>query len=219
MTDQTNSPATAPALLTISSVVPDSAPAGKMLLVARWKSTDKRTIPATNQRRCVELPANIWTDAINNGTDSKSFLVFVHDAIEELARKYLSTIVESDNWLRTQVNEPAFSLSALLAWNEEQAALSGRLNGDTIKEWVSQSATVAAVSATHGAKVGAAIGEQFVKLAGPNHGLTPEKADKLLTNLWKAEDADSMTGLKVMLRLQAIRDKPANSDNVLDSIL
>jgi hypothetical protein len=59
---------------------------------------------------------------------------------------------------------------------------------------------------------------QLVKLAGPNHGLTPEKAGKILDNLWQASDADHLTGLRVMLRLQAIREA-TSADDLLSGIL
>jgi hypothetical protein len=206
-------------LLNISSVPAETLKDGEQQIVARWKSTDKRTIPAANARRAVILPATIWTAAVKTTDANKALELFMLDAVAELAKDYLSTICEESNWARTQVNEDAFSLSSLLTWQAEQAAISGRLNGAEIAEWVKQSATVKAVSTSHGDAIGKAIGDQFVKLASPNHGLTPAKADKLLSTLWQQSDADSTTGLRVMLRLQSIRDKVESSANVLDSIL
>jgi hypothetical protein len=143
----------------------------------------------------------------------------VHDAIADLAKDYLSTIVEESNWIRTQVPQESFTLASLLAWNAERAALSGRLNGEEIKKWIAESVTINTIAFKHGAEIAKALGEQFVKLASPNHGLTPEKASKILANLWNAEDANSNTGLRVQLRLDAISKKNADSANVLDSIL
>lgn len=208
-------------LITITSVPADKLADNQLQVVARWKDTDKRPIAAANRVRAVILPATIWTSnsdvtTITNG----SFRLFLLDAIAELAKDYLSYIVEASNWQRTQVNEDAFSISSLLSWQQEQAALSGRLNGEEISKWAKGSATVTAVATTHGAAIGDALAAQLVRLASPNHGLTPEKAGKILATLWKPEDADNNTGLRVQLRLTAIRDKSSEaSANVLDSIL
>lgn len=206
-------------LLNISSVAAETIAADSMQLVCRWKDTDKRPISAANRVRAVVLPANIWGDATAAAGENKQFALFISDALTDLAKQYLSTIVEESNWQRTQVPAESFTLAALLNWQTEQAAISGRLNSDEIKQWLSSSATIAAVSAAHGAAIAKALGEQLAKLAGPNHGLTPEKAGKILANIWRAEDADSNTGLRVQLRLSAIRDKQQNQQDVLDSIL
>lgn len=211
-------------LIQISSVAADSVKDNELQIVARWKDTDKRPISKENRVRAVILPATIWSNAVSiaaTGDDAATPMLRLHllDSIEELAKQYLSTICEESNWQRTQVPQEAFSLSALLTWQQERAALSGRLNGDEIKQWLSSSATISAVATKHGAEIAKALGEQLVKLASPNHGLTPEKASKILANIWQAADADSNTGLRVQLRLTAIRDKSNDSANVLDSIL
>lgn len=210
-------------LINITSVPAEKVETNQLQIVARWKSTDKNPVPECNKVRAVIIDGSTWNNepSINKLSDpsEKTLRLFLLDAIEEVAVSYLRSIVEDSKHQRTQVNLDAFSLSNLLQWQAEQAAISGRLNGDTIKQWISQSATVASVTSAHGEKVGKALSDQFIKLAGPNHGLTPEKADKLLSSLWKVEDADTTTGLRVMLRLQAIRDKAKDEANVLDSIL
>lgn len=219
-------------LIAISSVATESdkLPANTIQISAGWKNTDKKTVSAANRTRAIQLPANIWSDisigvqtapgTISEETDvAKQLRLLVLDAIADLAKNYLSAICEESNMLRTQVPLADFQLSSLLNWSAEQAALSGRLNGEEIAKWVKESATVIAVTQTHGAPIGKAIGEQFVKLASPNHGLTPEKAAKILANLWNPKDAESTTGLRVQLRLTAISKKTAESANVLDSIL
>lgn len=207
-------------MLTISSVPAAETKAEEMQIVASWKSTEKRQIPAANAKRAVILPANIWTEYPDIGKlENKDLRLHVLDSIAELARAYLAHIVEDSNWQRTQVNLDAFTLARLLEWQSEQAALSGRLNSDEIKQWLKQSATISAVSAQHGEKIAGALGEQFAKLAGPNHGLTAERATKILATLWKEEDAESNTGLRVMLRLQAISKKAQQSEDMLGSIL
>jgi hypothetical protein len=208
-------------LLNISSAVIAAAAPGKLLIEQRWKQTaDGQQLAPANRYRAIELPADIWMapiTAMGNGTASQQFQLFVHDAIADLAKSYLKSICEESNMARVQVPQESFALDA---WNAERAAISGRLNGDEIKAWLKQSATVASVATAHGDKVADAFGAQLVKLASPNHGLTADKADKLLTNLWQAADVDTTTGLRVYLKLQAIRDKVATTEaNVLDSIL
>jgi hypothetical protein len=210
-------------LINITSVVPSTVEAGKQAITARWKNGKNpdgstKLVADANRARTVLLPATIWTEALT--TDDKPLKLFIADAIAELAKQYLAKICEDSNMSRTEVNEDAFSLSALLAWNAEQAAISGRLNGEEIKQWLSESVTVKAVTEKHGKEIATALGAQFVKLASPNHGLTPVKADKILANIFDAADADSTTGLRVMMRLQAIRDKVESTEaNMLDSIL
>jgi hypothetical protein len=207
-------------LINITSVAQESTNANEMQIVARWKDTDKRPISAANRIRAIVLPATIWKgDEAIQPIANQSLQLFVHDAIADLAKDYLSTIVEESNWIRTQVPQESFTLASLLAWNAERAALSGRLNGEEIKKWIAESVTINTIAFKHGAEIAKALGEQFVKLASPNHGLTPEKASKILANLWNAEDANSNTGLRVQLRLDAISKKNADSANVLDSIL
>lgn len=196
-------------LITITSVPADPVPANCIQVVARWKSTDNRPIDAANRVRAVILPATIWQDASTVATaHSPAFSLFVMDAVEELAKSYLSTIVEESKWMRTQVPEQSFTLASLLIWQQEQAAASGRLNGEAIKAWATKSATVTNFRTVSGsaAKADALIG-LFVKLAGPNHGWTKDKAGKMLDTLFSADDAKDSTGLRVMLKLQAIREK------------
>lgn len=207
-------------LINITSVPADKLEATQMQVVARWKDTDKRPIAAANRVRAITLPVDLWTGDASVSTVTNDVLrLFLLDAVADLAKEYLSTIVEESKWLRTQVPQEHFSLSALLAWQQERAALSGRLNGDEIKQWLKQSATIASIATKHGAEIAGALGDTFVKLASPNHGLTPEKAAKILSNLWDASDTDTNTGLRVQLRLTAISQKTESTANVLDSIL
>lgn len=209
-------------LLQISSVVPE-VKNGEIVITARWKETKDKPLNPNNRNRSVILPANIWSGEFSvsheDSDTAKQLRLVMLESINDLAKSYLSSICEESNMLRTQVPLEHFQLSSLLTWSAEQAALSGRLNGDEIKSWISQSVTIKQVHEVHGEKIAAALGEQFVKLASPNHGLTPEKADKILTNLWKPEDCDTTTGLRVQMRLTAISKKAEQTANVLDSIL
>jgi len=206
-------------LITITSVPAEVVPEGKLQIVARWKTTEAVTVPAANKQRAVLIPADMWKADIAH-EDNRSFQLFISDAVEELAKDYLTAIVRDSNWLRTEVNEDAFSLSSLLSWNAERAALAGRLNSEQIKQWITKSATVAAVKVAHSDKVAEALAAQFVKLAGPNHGVTQEKATKILSALWKEEDADDNTGLRVYMKLKSISEKKAEAtEDLLASIL
>lgn len=214
-------------LLTISSVPADNdkLSTGTLQIIARWKDSKEKTISPANRNRAVIIPESLWIDQLEcNVKDeekevSSALRLHILDSFAELAKDYLSAITEESNWLRTQVPLSHFTITNLLNWQAEQAALSGRLNGDEIKSWIANSATVLAVTNSHGAEIGKALGEQFIKLASPNHGLTPEKAAKILANLWKSDDTDSNTGLRVQMRLTAISKKSAQTANVLDSIL
>lgn len=209
-------------LINITSVPAEKLEDGKKQLIVRFKDTDKQPISKENRVRAIILPANIWSNQYSVtsevGSVARSLSLLLADTIEELARDYLSTIVRDSNWQRTTVNEDAFSLSSLLAWQEERSISQGRLNGDLIKEWVGRSFTITAMKENHSEKHATALGELFVKLAGPNHGITAEKATKLLSTLWNEKDADDSTGLRVMMRLQAI-SKKKEGDNLLEDLL
>lgn len=207
-------------LLNISSVVPEKLPENCLAITARWKDSKDRIVPAANRNRTVVLQSDIWSSDENVTVIQLDALkLHLLDSLEELARSYLQTTVEESNWQRTAVNESAFSLVSLLSWQAEQAALNGRLKGEEIKAWIAKSATILGVKEAHGDAIAKALGDQFVKLASPNHGLTAEKAGKLLANLWKQEDCDSLTGLRVSMKLTAIRDKTPEPKNELDDIL
>lgn len=212
-------------LLTISSVPAEKLESGMMQIVARWKDSEKKKISPNNRARAIIIPESLWIEKLQcEVTDeakeiSLALRAHILDSFAELAKSYLSAIAEESNWLRTQVPLSHFTITSLLNWQAEQAAISGRLNGEEIAAWVAESATVKAVAKTHGAEIGKALGEQFVKLASPNHGLTPEKAAKILSNLWNPDDTDSNTGLRVQMRLTAISKKNESSQSVLDSIL
>lgn len=220
-------------LLPISTTALESKdiPANSIQIAARWKDSKEKTISPNNRVRSILLPADIWNSincSINSdeeenqssaSTTNSQLRLLILDSIESIAKSYLSTISEESNWMRREVNLSAFFLPALLGWQSELAALSGRLNSDEIKSWIASSFTVQSIIQTHGAAIGTALSEQFIRLASPNHGLTPEKAAKILTNLWKIEDTDSTTGLRVQLRLTAISKKNESTASVLDSIL
>ena len=197
-------------LINISSKPQETIKADELQIVCTFKDTEKRPISAANKKRAVILPANIWQAATNN-IEGNSFRVFVLDAIEELAKNYLGTIVESSNWLRTQVPQEDFNLENLLAWQNQKNETSARLDAATIKAWAEKSATVSNARTVHGDKVAAALVDTFSKLAGPNHGLAPDRATKILSKLWQAADNNDPTGVRVQLRMQGIIDKAAKT--------
>ena len=207
-----------PTLINITSKPAETVNATQLQVIASWKSTEKQPIAAANSKRAVLLPANIWSAQTANMENS--FRVFVLDAIEELAKSYLSEIVKASNWMRTQVPQEDFQLENLLAWQNQRAEMSGRLDADTIKSWAEKSATVTNARTVHGDKVAAALIDTFSKLAGPNHGLAPDRATKILTKLWQAADNNDPVGVRVQLRMQGIIDK-ANKmqEDVLGDVL
>ena len=205
-------------LINITSKPQETVGANEMQVIATWKDTEKRPIAAANKKRAIILPANIWSDPTQNMQGA--FKVFVLDAIEELAKAYLSTIVEESDWLRTQVPQENFQLENLLAWQNQRAEMSGRLSADAIKAWAEKSATVTNARTVHGDKVAAALVDTFSKLAGPNHGLAPDRATKILTKLWQAADNNNPVGVRVQLRMQGIIDKANKTqEDVLGDVL
>jgi len=205
-------------LINISSKPAETVDATQLQIVCTFKDTEKRPISAANKKRAVILPANIWNDPTQNLQGS--FKVFVLDAIEELAKSYLATIVEESNWLRTQVPLEDFNLENLLAWQNQKNETSARLDAATIKTWAEKSATVTNARTVHGDKVAAALVDTFAKLAGPNHGLAPDRATKILTKLWQAADNNDPTGVRVQLRMQGIIDKASKlQEDVLGDVL
>lgn len=205
-------------LINITAKPQETVGANELQIVCTFKDTEKRPISAANKKRAVILPANIWNDSTQNLQGS--FKVFVLDAIEELAKSYLATIVEESNWLRAQVPLADFNLENLLAWQNQKNETSARLDAATIKAWAEKSATVTNARSVHGDKVAAALVDTFSKLAGPNHGLAPDRATKILTKLWQAADSNDSTGVRVQLRMQGIIDKAAKTqEDVLGDVL
>ena len=206
-------------LINISSKPAETVDATQLQIIASWNSTEKRPIAAANKKRAIILPADIWNANLQPITNN-SFRVFVTDAVEELAKNYLSAIVEESNWLRTQVPQEDFQLENLLAWQNQKNEASSRLDAATIKSWAEQSATVSNARSVHGDKVAAALVDTFSKLAGPNHGLAADRATKILTKLWQAADNNDPTGVRVQLRMQGIIDKAAKlQEDVLGDVL
>ena len=205
-------------LLNIATVAQENVPADKLQIIARFKDTEKRPISAANRIRAVLLSANIWSDNINHPENNNAFRAFIHDAVEELAKTYLATITEESNWQRKEVPAEDFNLANLLQWQQQRSELSARLNGDAIKQWAEQSKTIANITASHSKQHADALVSQFVKLASPNHGLDATKAGNIISKLFAAEDTEHMIGARILLKLEAIRDKPANSDDLLGSL-
>ena len=191
--------------------------AGEALIAYNWRSSKDKLVPDSQKHRSILIPVSLLvTDEVR--AVPVKFRGIVIGALEEIAADRLADFCQSSNMMATTISADLFQVDALLAWNAERQQLQQRLTADEVKAWAPTSATVAAVTAKHGAAHGSAMIAQLVKLAGPNHGLTPDKASKILANLWQAADADHITGLRVMLRLQGIRDA-TSSEELLDAIL
>lgn len=201
-----------PTLITITSVPQETVADNQLQVIARWKDSDKRTISKENRQRAVILPKDIWGADLGS-IDNKAVRAFMHDAVEDLARSYLQHVVEESNWQRTQVPQEHFQLSNLLSWQAEQAV--GRLTGEQIKAWIANSFTVKHVAEVKTPQVAKALGEAFVKLAGPNHGITKEKAETIIAKYWQNDDSDDNVGFRVFQRLDRI-SKKNNEDGLAD---
>ena len=190
---------------------------GEILIAYNWRSTAAKVVPESQKHRSIVIAADYLVTQEVREIPAK-FRGMVLSALETIASERLADFCQAASMAATAVSAELFRVDALLAWNNERQLLQQRLTADEIKAWAPTSATVAAITANHGAAHGSAMVAQLVKLAGPNHGLTPEKAGKILDNLWAASDADNLTGLRVMLRLQGIREA-TSADDMLDAIL
>lgn len=202
--------------LYIHSVAPQ-VPADAVLVSYNWRSTEKRVVPDSQKHRSVLVPAAILFDS-SVALVPERFRPMVQAALLEIASQRLADFCMDSSMAATTIGDALFATDALMLWNSERLALQQRLTADEIKAWAPTSATVQAILALHGKPHADALCAQLVKLAGPNHGLTPERAANLLAKLWKQADADSLVGLRVLLRLQAIKDAPT-AESVLDSLL
>lgn len=204
--------------LYIHSVAPEVPADGSMVLVSyNWRTTTNRVVPDSQKHRSVLVPAAILFDASVSSVPER-FRPMVQAALLEIASQRLADFCMDSSMVATTIGDSLLSTDSLLSWNAARIALQQRLTAEEIKTWAPTSATVQAVRATYGKEPADAVITQLVKLAGPNHGLTPERAGKLLASLWQQSDADHIVGLRVLLRLQAIKDAPS-AESVLDSLL
>lgn len=188
-----------------------------VLVSYNWRTTEKRVVPDSQKHRSVLVPSHvIYSQAVREIPER--FREMIYSALLEIAAQRLADFCMNGNMAPTTIDASLFETDALMLWNSERIALQQRLTAEEIKSWAPTSATVQAVLATYGKEHADAVVAQLVKLAGPNHGLTPERAGTLLTKLWKQSDAESLVGLRVLLRLQAIKDAPS-AESVLDSLL
>lgn len=204
--------------LYIHSVAPEVPADGSMVLVSyNWRTTSNRVVPDSQKHRSVLVPAGLLFDQSVEAVPVR-FRGMVQAALLEIASQRLADFCMDSSMVATTIGDSLLSTDSLMAWNADRIALQQRLTADEIKAWAPTSATVQAILAQHGKPHADALCAQLVKLAGPNHGLTPERAANLLAKLWKQQDADSLVGLRVLLRLQAIKDAPT-AESVLDSLL
>lgn len=207
---------TTSAPLYIHSVAPQIAE-GLVLVSYNWRSTEKRIVPDSQKHRSVLVPATVIFDESVASVPAR-FRAMIQSALLEIAAARLADFCMDSSMAATTINASLLSTESLLRWNSDRLALQQRLTADEIKSWAPTSATVLSVLAAHGKPAADALLVQLVKLAGPNHGLTPERAGKLLSALWKSEDADNLVGLRVLLRLQSIKEAPS-AESVLDNLL
>lgn len=195
---------------------PQPAPAAGLLLVSyNWRSTKERTVPESQKHRaCVITASYILTPEVQAVQPALRTLLV--DAIETIAAARLADFCQASNMAATTVSADIFKLDALLAWNADRVALQQRLTADEVREFCKTSATISSARVLYGDTVADALASQLAKLAGPNHGLTPEKAGNMLTRLWKEDDAASTTGLRIMLKLQSIHESSSAADALAD---
>lgn len=192
--------------------------AGQLVVFYNWRSTTNKTVPDSQKHRSVLVPEQMILTAEVAALPEK-FRAIILDALTTIAGERLAEFCTNSNMMATTVSADLFAADSLLQWNADRKALQQRLTADELKAWVATSATVASATQLYGADVGRAVADQLVKLAGPNHGMTPERATNFLAKLWKFEDVQSVTGLRVQMRIQAIADSTAAAADALSAIL
>lgn len=193
------------------------AKADHVVISYNWRSTDKRVVPETQKHRSIAVPTATLVSPEVLSVPLK-FRPMILAALEEIAASRLADFCMDSSMAATTISADLFTTDALLSWNADRIALQQRLTTEEIKAWAPTSATVAFVKSLHGEPGAKAITETLIKLASPNHGLTKEMASKLLASLWQNSDSDSMTGLRVMLKLKSIAEAESAA-SLLGSIL
>lgn len=202
----------------IINTTPTAPTAGHIVVFYNWRSTTNKVVPESQKHRSILLPETLLNTPEVAALPDK-FRAIIHDALTTIAGERLADYCANSNMLATTVSADIFAADSLLQWNADRKALQARLTADELKAWAPTSVTVKAAAAIYGEEVGKALADQIIKLAGPNHGLTPERANNMLAKLWKADDVQSVTGLRVQMRLQSIADSSAAQADALAAIL
>ena len=191
---------------------------GELLISYNWRSTSQNPVAEANKYRGVCIPqGHIYTAEVL--AVPAAYRPLLVAALEEIAAQRLADYCKQHTMHVTTVSADLFQAEALLAWNADRTALQQRLTAEEVKTWAATSATIAAISAQHSPAAAQALAATLAKLAGPNHGITPEVATKLMTNVWQPADTDSITGLRILTKLQGIAASTAKADDLLASIL
>lgn len=202
----------------IINTTPTEAAADHITLSATWRNTATKVVPESQKYRSVAVPEEYISTQEVKEVPSK-YRGIIIDALITIGGERLADFCQNSNMMATTVSAELFRTDALLAWNADRKALQQRLTADELKAWAPTSATVKAAHAAYSEEQANAIAALLVKLASPNHGLTPVQAGNFLARVWKSADADSITGLRVQLRLQSIADSSAAAADALSAIL
>ena len=195
----------------IINTTPTEAAADHITLSATWRNTATKVVPESQKYRSVAVPEEYISTQEVKEVPSK-YRGIIIDALITIGGERLADFCQNSNMMATTV-------SAELFRNADRKALQQRLTADELKAWAPTSATVKAAHAAYSEEQANAIANLLVKLASPNHGLTPVQAGNFLARVWESADADSITGLRVQLRLQSIADSSAAAADALSAIL
>jgi hypothetical protein len=202
----------------IHSTNTSEAKAGELLIAYNWRSTAQNPVSDANKYRAVCIPeGHIYTAEVL--AVPRHYRPLLVAALEEIAAQRLADYCKQHTMHVTTVSADIFRAEDLLAWNADRAALQQRLTADEVRTWAKTSATVAHITSAHGQPHADALVALLAKLAGPNHGITPEVATKLLANVIQPADTDSITGLRILTKLQGIAASTAKANDLLANIL
>lgn len=192
--------------------------AGELLISYNWRSTAANPVAEANKYRAVCVPAShLHTAEVLSVPAAYRALLIA--ALEEIASQRLADYCKQHTMHATVVSADLFRAADLLAWNADRTALQQRLTAEEVREWAKTSSTIAHIAAAHSDAHAAALTATLAKLAGPNHGITPEVAARLLSAVWQESDTDSITGLRIFTKLDGIRSATRKADDLLAGIL
>lgn len=183
---------------------------GEIILSADRRSTKENTLTDVQRIRRAILPTGIWgnleagtVSATGETTKLQGLTDILLNGLKAIGSARLKDTLDEQPMQRT-IALKDYSISALLAWNEETAASRGSLTFDrqAVETWFPTTTLHAAMKAKGNDYV-TFMATRLACLAAKNHGLKKaEEADKLIALL--ADDSENGIAPDIIARLAHI---------------
>lgn len=170
---------------------------------------------AANKVSDAQRYRNIWIPEFSLPSIEDKFRPVLLSKLYELAKSRFELDMEESNRLATQVPASNYSLSGLLDFFATQS-LSGRMTKEAVEAWFIGSATRAYIVSKKDEATATKYGQQYAKMASPNHGVNPPTCTALLSVMQPADlsgETASSVATAIATRLQQTIDK-ANTSQV-----